>query len=289
MIEQDKLLECMEEIKAIAASSQGRLTIEEVQQYLDGMGLDGPQMNAVYQYLVSQGIRVEGYQGVPEQPIAAASPSEAEKRGKKQDARSRAGGSAGKNAGSGSKRTKAQRNLLLYQREVAALPGGSRDEKFQKMRDFMRGETGLREDILCGQLPFVIQIAGEYRKRGVPEEEIIAEGNLGLMNAMAFLESRRELFLRPDGEVDLEQIYDRIEREVRQAMEAMIDGQNENKDRENTIVARTNLLHEAAKFLAEELGRTATREELSEYTKIPLQEIDDLTGLSEDIRKVAGS
>lgn len=276
------MLECMEEIKGIAASSQGRLTTDEVRKYLDGMGMTGRQMEAVFQYLVSQGIRVDGYDGVPEPSAASASHGE---RGQAKKGRS----STGKRAGSSPAKTKAQRNLLLYQREVAALSVGDREEELQKIRDFMHGEAGLREDVLHGMLPFVIRIAGEYRKKGVPEEEVIAEGNLGLMNAVVWIESRREMFVRTDGEVDIEQIYDRVEREIRRAMEEMIDGYNDNKDRENAMVARTNLLHEASKFLAEEMGRIATREELSEYTKIPLQEINDMMGLSEDVRKVAES
>jgi DNA-directed RNA polymerase specialized sigma subunit len=75
--------------------------------------------------------------------------------------------------------------------------------------------------------------------------------------------------------------------EVSHAMEAYIDEMTESKDWENTVLAKTNLLHEAAKYMAEEMGRVPTIEELSEYTKITRDEIKDIMGLSEDAKRVA--
>lgn len=47
------------------------------------------------------------------------------------------------------------------------------------------------------------------------------------------------------------------------------------------ILAKTNLLNEAAKYMTEEIGRVPTIDELSEYTKISREEINNLRGLSE--------
>ena len=63
------------------------------------------------------------------------------------------------------------------------------------------------------------------------------------------------------------------------AIQNMIDSVTAAKDWESTVLAKTNLLHEAAKYLAEENGREATPWDLAEYTKIPLAEIHDLLDL----------
>ena len=48
-MDQNKLLECMEEIKAIAQSQQNRMTKEEVHRYLSDMELKEEQIDTVYQ------------------------------------------------------------------------------------------------------------------------------------------------------------------------------------------------------------------------------------------------
>ena len=65
--------------------------------------------------------------------------------------------------------------------------------------------------------------------------------------------------------------------------------ESEDKDWENTVIAKINLLHEAAKYLTEESGSIPTKEELSEYTKIPAREIDSIMNISEDTKRVASS
>lgn len=68
---------------------------------------------------------------------------------------------------------------------------------------------------------------------------------------------------------------------IRQWIAFAVDAQISDKDQEMKIVAKINLVHEAARTLAEELGRIATVFELSEYTKLPLEEIEDMINLSE--------
>ena len=60
-MDQNKLLECMEEIKSIAQSQQNQMTKEEIHQYLSDMELHEDQFDAVYQYLAMNGITISGY------------------------------------------------------------------------------------------------------------------------------------------------------------------------------------------------------------------------------------
>lgn len=283
MIDQNKLLECMEEIKEIAMSQQGRLTREEIGSYLKGMELDGQQMEAVYQYLGASGITVEGFTYIPEMVKGQAETKTKEKttrRGRQETKATKTEGKSRKNVP-----TKSQRNLQLYQRELSGLEELTEEQEKELLCRFWAGEKELRNQFLQSQLKHVVAIANKYQSRGIPLDEIIAEGNIGLMNGMALLEREPECFRDDQGQPKLELIHSAIEQEVRRAMESMIDEMTEKKDWENTLLARTNLLHEAAKYLAEELGRVATWEELSEYTRIPIEEIHDIMGISEEVRK----
>ena len=75
--------------------------------------------------------------------------------------------------------------------------------------------------------------------------------------------------------------------EVTNAIESLLDTVTSDKDWESAVLARTNLLNEAAKYMTEEMGRVPTKEELSEYTKIPVDEIRGIMGLSKDTQRIA--
>ncbi len=62
----------------------------------------------------------------------------------------------------------------------------------------------------------------------------------------------------------------------------MVDEELTDSDSITTILARVNLLHEATKALAEEYGRIATIEELSDFTHMSVEEIRMYVDLSKD-------
>lgn len=277
-MEQGKLLECMEEIKAIALAQQGQLTQDEIKKYLSDMELDEKQLEAVYQYLAANHIKIEGYDYIPPQmpDVSTKDPIE---------------GSDGKNLQvniASEPLTKAQRNLKIYQTEVSSLRGYTSGQESELFQRFLQGEASLRNELIQGKLDFVMDIAKDYSRKNVLLEDVIAEGNMGLLNAMAVLEEEKNGFLKDDGIPDMERIHSVIELEIRHAMESMIDECTEQKDWEDTMLAKINLLHEAAKYLAEDMGRTATLQELSEYTKLSIEEIQELSELSQDAKKVIG-
>ena len=139
-------------------------------------------------------------------------------------------------------------------------------------------DTSSKEALVHEQLDQVFRIAKTYEKRGIALDEMIAEGNIGILMALERIGGTPSDF-RKGSAPDLEHIHAVIEEEIRLAIENMIDSVTAAKDWESTLLAKTNLLHEAAKYLAGENGREATPWELAEYTRIPLAEIHDLLDL----------
>ena len=281
MENQGKFLEMLQEIKGIAASQQNRMTKEEIARYLGGDALSEEQMGAVYQYLGEHGIAVEGYQYIPveEEPSSEDSArQEFVPDGAKENLAERA---SGKGGAQGRPATRGQENLRIYQREISGIAGDLEQEE-DLIVSFLKGEDALRDSLIEMRLARVVELARNYEERPVSQDEIIAEGNRGLMEAMRIIERNREDFLRGDGTLDRERFFGTLDMEAVHAMESLIDEETASRDGERAVLAKANLLHEAAKYLAEEMGKVPDVWELSEYTKIEPEEVREILNLSQN-------
>ena len=266
MENQDRFLGLLREMVEIAHAQQDRLTKEEIRKYLDGQELTEKNMQAVYHYLGENRIVVEGYDFVPESATRAA------------------GHMDKKEKMAAGKETRREANMRLYHQEVERLSGDLGKEEAMLL-SFLKGDFSLKNVIIEKYLHKVVEFAQRYKKRKVPLDEVIAEGNLGVMAAMQIIMENHEEYILPGGGVDIAKFFGTLEMETIHAMECYIDGRTDSKDWENTMLAKTNLLHEAVKYMTEEMGRMPTLEELSEYTKISEREIKEISGLSKEVKK----
>lgn len=295
MENQSKFLEMLQEITQIAHAQQDKLTKEEVKKYLGDQRLSEEKMQAVYYYLGENHITVEGYDFVPDkrEEVSESLESKRETEGKanvseieqtvKKDAQAL---KAAKQSTPEKKETRREANMKLYQQELALLSGDLEKEE-ELILAFLRGDISLKNTIIEKYLQKVVELAKKYEKRSVQLDEVIAEGNVGLMMAMQIIQENCADYILPEGKLDAEKFFGTLKLEVVHAMESYIDDIETAKDWENTVLAKTNLLHEAAKYMTEEMGRVPTIEELSEYTKISREEIKEIMGLSEDAKRVA--
>lgn len=280
MEEQSKFLELLGEIQRIAHAQNQSMTKEEIRTYLADEDLSEEQMQAVYQYLGEHHIKVQGYDYVP--PKMEMEPEEkvAEKDKPKQKKTTN-------QSKVSSKKNRSEQNHSLYISELSKLPEGLPSE--EKICAYLEGNTSIRNEIVEGFLKHVVAIAERYKERQVGQDEIISEGNLALIQTMAEIEEVSDSYILIDGSIDQKRFFTTIETNIIHTMEQYIDEQTESKDQEQAMLAKTNLLNEAAKYLTEEIGRVPTIEELSKYTKIDREEIGRLRGLSEDAKRVADS
>ena len=261
MREQEKLLDMMKEIRKIAETQQNKLTKGEIKAYLGSKELDDMQ------------IQVEGYRYVPRQK---------EKPEERKTALEKKPGRKTEQKKTG---TQSENNMRRYQSEIAQISGDLKKEE-ELIVSFVKGNDEVKDRIVEKYLQEVINIAERYRDRGAPADEMIAEGNVGLMLAVNIIQENRSDYFCPDGRLDAEKFFGTLEIEVSHAIERYIDEVTESKDWENAVLAKTNLLHEATKYMTEEMGRVPTIEELSEYTKLSRQEINSIRRLSEDAKRI---
>ncbi|MCX7040913.1 MAG: sigma-70 family RNA polymerase sigma factor [Spirochaetes bacterium] len=76
-----------------------------------------------------------------------------------------------------------QSTMGLYLRELRSIPQLSREEEQAFAALAAQGDCKAREHLVRANLRFVILVAKRYRNRGVPLEDLVNEGNIGLIHA----------------------------------------------------------------------------------------------------------
>jgi len=81
------------------------------------------------------------------------------------------------------KRKELNDNLTIYLRELNRTPMLNREDEEATAREAAAGNKDAREKLIKSNLRFVITIAKKYQGLGLPLEDLISEGNVGLVNA----------------------------------------------------------------------------------------------------------
>ncbi|MDR0444475.1 MAG: RNA polymerase sigma factor RpoD/SigA [Treponema sp.] len=74
-------------------------------------------------------------------------------------------------------------NLALYFKEINKIPIMNRDEEAEVAKMATAGNKQAREKLVNSNLRFVVKIAKKYQGMGFALEDLIAEGNVGLVKA----------------------------------------------------------------------------------------------------------
>ncbi|HYW82211.1 MAG: RNA polymerase sigma factor RpoD/SigA [Spirochaetia bacterium] len=76
-------------------------------------------------------------------------------------------------------------NLLsLYLKDINRVSLLTRSEEESLAREAVRGNTAAKERLIRANLRFVVNVAKKYQHKGLPLEDLISEGNIGLMRAI---------------------------------------------------------------------------------------------------------
>lgn len=87
--------------------------------------------------------------------------------------------------------------------EIARFHGRLEEEE-ELILSFLNGDDSVRGVIIENYLQKVVELAGKYRKRDAAMDEIIAEGNVGLMTAMQIIGQNRNEYILHNGGLDYE-------------------------------------------------------------------------------------
>ncbi|MDR2662904.1 MAG: RNA polymerase sigma factor RpoD/SigA [Treponema sp.] len=72
----------------------------------------------------------------------------------------------------------------MYLKEINRIPLLTREEEESCAREAARGNRAAQEKLATANLRFVVNVAKKYQGQGIALEDLISEGNLGLLNAI---------------------------------------------------------------------------------------------------------
>ena len=77
-----------------------------------------------------------------------------------------------------------ENTLAMYLGEINRIPLLNREEEKEYARKAAQGNVVARNRLVSANLRFVVNIAKKYQGQGLPLEDLISEGNIGLINAI---------------------------------------------------------------------------------------------------------
>lgn len=174
--------EMLSEVMALADSKQNKLTKEEINDFFSNTHLTDEQMALVYEYLVSQKVQVVGYE--KEGPNRF-SETEDELTGQVLKK------AADENPAEASE--DAPCSMELYLDEIKQIGTLEPHEELQLFHQAAQKDAAAKNRLVELYLPLVCQLAGDYEGDVCPVEDLIQEGNIGLLMAVDHLEHQDSL------------------------------------------------------------------------------------------------
>ncbi len=280
MIDKNLFLETLHEVAEIAATSGEKIKPEEVHKYFEGMELSEEQEKMVYEYLnlppeakmaqqpEEEEAKAEEPETVTEEVYSTTnSPSEIQIRADHvvNDDKEEDDIPQPKDV----EKLSDSAYYKMYLDEVRGRGEANEAKMRERYTAILQGDQSVVNDIVDGWLMRVIHMAGMYEDVPVNMEDLIQEGNMALWMALGALPE-----LSSASEVD-----GYLEKQVIAGFEAYIREITGDSDQVQAVLGKAALLHEARKYLAKENSEDPSIRQLSEYTHISPEEIQDILAL----------
>lgn len=239
MTDQNTFMEIVQNVAEIVRTAESPMTEDEILEYFSDMDLDGNQKKLVLEYIVTAKEREEdAVEGKEAQAVADDELDE--------DAKSKV--------------------FQMYLDELSTLPSVSTADRDKLYERLALGESEAIGLISTAWLKKVLTIAEKYVEPRLPVEDLVQEGNMALFMKLQMLLGHSRI------ENMDEMLTNAVEEGILSYCSEIVGAQ----EQENTLVGKISLVHEAKKMLAMERGKEPTMEELSEYTKMSMEELKEI-------------
>lgn len=251
MVEKEEFIRLLKDIVDIARANDNVITTDEIKKCFSDRDFSKEQYEAIYDYMYKNNISVKGY-------IPKAVYSETDR-------------TSGKNS----------HRMGEYKKSVNEIISADKDRLKTATEKLIYGNASAadKEYIIHEHLSLVINMAVKYANKGISSDELVQEGNLALVTAVNELNKAGQEFIKPGKDIlDVCEKYYRDK--VREYIIRLIDAESRSDSEFSAVVAKAGLVYEASRHLALELGKVASLKELSEYTHISEDEIQDIIRFS---------
>jgi RNA polymerase primary sigma factor len=156
-------------------------------------------------------------------------------------------------------------SVRLYLREIGRVKMIKPDEEIELARRIAKGDKDAKKKLIQANLRLVISIAKKYVNRGLPFQDLIQEGNLGLIRAAEKFDHTKGFKFSTYATWWIRQAISRGLADKSRTIRVPVH-----------MVESINKLKKTSAKLAQELGRKPTEQELSEAMELPVGKIQEI-------------
>jgi RNA polymerase primary sigma factor len=159
-------------------------------------------------------------------------------------------------------RSKQKSSLDMYLKEINRVPLMSAEEEREVALRAKNGDQQAIDHLVQANLRFVVSVAKKYMNQGLPLEDLINDGNVGLITAAH--------------RFDVERGYKFISYAVWWIRQAMLQSLSHHSRIVRVPLNRANVIYKIGKAkreLEQRFGREPSPEEIAEYMDLPLKEV----------------
>ncbi|MBX9771335.1 MAG: sigma-70 family RNA polymerase sigma factor [Candidatus Obscuribacterales bacterium] len=156
-------------------------------------------------------------------------------------------------------------SVRLYLREIGRVKMVKPDEEIELARQIAKGDDKAKKKLIQANLRLVISIAKKYVNRGLPFQDLIQEGNVGLIRAAEKFDHTKGFKFSTYATWWIRQAISRGLADKSRTIRVPVH-----------MVESINKMKKTSARLAQELGRKPTEAELSSAMDLPVNKIKEI-------------
>jgi RNA polymerase primary sigma factor len=156
-------------------------------------------------------------------------------------------------------------SVRLYLREIGRVKMINPDEEIELARRIAKGDPDAKKKLIQANLRLVISIAKKFVNRGLPFQDLIQEGNLGLIRAAEKFDYTKGFKFSTYATWWIRQAISRGLADKSRTIRVPVH-----------MVESINKMKKASARLAQELGRKPTEAELSQALDLPVSKVKEI-------------
>jgi len=275
MEDKNKFQEMLKDVLEVARVQGNELGMNEIKELFGGMGLNESQYEHIFAYLAANHIKVKGYVNTKafDEYKEAVHESEKAEESSQEKEEEFSNGDHSQSSEAGVKQTgEDSQYLKMYLEDISAVKRADEAEYEALLMSIREKKEEVKERFIEANLHKVVEMAKNYQNRGVTLEDLIQEGNIGLLCGVEALYS----------ETVLESEISFLEGYIKNALEQAIYENTESSSFEQDMIDKISYIKRASEELTEELGREGNLHELARYVKMSEEELIDIINMTVD-------
>lgn len=156
-------------------------------------------------------------------------------------------------------------SVRLYLREIGRVKMIKPDEEIELARRISKGDEGAKKKLIQANLRLVISIAKKYVNRGLPFQDLIQEGNLGLIRAAEKFDHTKGFKFSTYATWWIRQAISRGLADKSRTIRVPVH-----------MVESINKMKKTSARLAQELGRKPTEDELAHSMELSVNKVQEI-------------